>query len=143
MRLEDLAVSGAFGGATVVALLIALTANATASESDADAVTFVAVNRIFARNCAICHNSAGASGVANLNLEPESSYAAIVSQKASETDMLRIAPGQPERSYLFTKITGEHIKAGGSGGQMPLGMSALSAQNIATIRRWIEQGAKL
>jgi hypothetical protein len=55
--------------------------------------------------------------------------------------MNQIEPGDPDKSYLLRKVSGTQLDAGGTGGRMPLGRPPLSADELATLRRWIEQGA--
>jgi len=52
-------------------------------------------------------------------------------------DVPRVTPGNPTNSYLITKLTGNGI----AGSQMPLGATALSADEIEVIRTWISYGA--
>jgi hypothetical protein len=54
--------------------------------------------------------------------------------------MRRVEPGDPDRSYLYHKITGTQADVGGSGDPMPKG-GRLSDAEIQTIRDWIAQGA--
>ncbi len=54
------------------------------------------------------------------------------------SDLLRIAPGDPDASYLVKKVQGDSDI---SGGRMPLGRTALSADEIDAIRQWILDGA--
>lgn len=52
-------------------------------------------------------------------------------------DMVRVAPFQPELSYMMLKLLGDPRI---DGGQMPLG-AAPDPEAISTIRAWIEAGA--
>ncbi len=49
-----------------------------------------------------------------------------------------VTPGDPERSYLYIKITGG---AGMEGSLMPRNRGALSAADKAVVRAWIARGA--
>ena len=57
--------------------------------------------------------------------------------------LLRVAPGEPDRSFLLIKLVGP----GGPnwdqafGSQMPLIGGPLTGPEIDLVRRWIEQGA--
>ena len=51
-----------------------------------------------------------------------------------------IEPGDLDNSYLWRKLTGTHIAAGGSGSAMPASGSLTSAQK-STIETWILEGA--
>lgn len=48
-----------------------------------------------------------------------------------------IVPGDPETSVLYNKVA----DTGDFGGIMPAAGAPLSAQQIDTIRRWVEDGA--
>jgi hypothetical protein len=60
---------------------------------------------------------------------------------SNESALLRVKAGDPDSSYLVHKIQGTQGTVGGSGGQMPLGRSPLSQDNIDIIRDWIAAGA--
>jgi len=51
-----------------------------------------------------------------------------------------IAPGDPEGSYLWAKLNGTQIEAGGDGSPMPLGVP-LDDATLAIIEQWILEGA--
>jgi hypothetical protein len=57
-------------------------------------------------------------------------------------EVLRVAPGKPDESYLVMKLEGTHIAGGGSGSHMPFGGAPLPPETIAKFRTWIEKGAK-
>jgi hypothetical protein len=46
-----------------------------------------------------------------------------------------VAPGDPARSILLQRLTGELQP------RMPLGSSPLSEREIATVKEWIREGA--
>jgi hypothetical protein len=54
---------------------------------------------------------------------------------------VRVLPGDVTQSYMWLKLTNQHVGAGGSGGQMPLNHSPLSNEDLAIIQGWIEAGA--
>jgi len=58
---------------------------------------------------------------------------------ASAAGLLRVAPGDPDHSYLLLKLEG--TLAAGEGVPMPLVGGPLPASAIDTIRRWIAAGA--
>ena len=91
---------------------------------------------VFTPTClgAGCHSGAGAAG---LNLEAANSYAMLY-QIASSQDggVQRVNPGNPDLSYLITKLEGP----GASGGQMPPS-GPLPQADIDVIRLWITNGA--
>lgn len=51
-----------------------------------------------------------------------------------------VVPFDPENSFVVLKIEGR--QPAGCGQQMPRGRAPLSAENIATIRAWIAEGAR-
>jgi hypothetical protein len=51
--------------------------------------------------------------------------------------LMRVAPGNPDASYLIQKLEG----TAPVGGRMPLGGSPLPAETIAVVRQWILEGA--
>jgi len=48
--------------------------------------------------------------------------------------MFRIAPGEPDQSYLVHKIQGTQATVQGSGQRMPLGGAPLSAEQIGSLQ---------
>lgn len=53
-------------------------------------------------------------------------------------DLVRVRPGDPDRSYLWLKVAGD---GGIEGGRMPLDLGPLSAEDRETLRAWIAAGA--
>jgi hypothetical protein len=91
---------------------------------------------IFSKSCALsgCHN-----GSVSPNLTADAAYGNIVGVPSDQKPNLnRIEPGDPGRSYLYLKITGDNSI---TGVRMPNGGPPLSAAEIETIRIWIENGA--
>lgn len=95
---------------------------------------------IFERECAFCHTATDPHGA--LTLEPHVARAQLVGAASSESLLLRVEPGRPEKSYLYAKLTGEHRKVGGLGTKMPPGWQSLPATDLSLIKRWIREGAK-
>jgi hypothetical protein len=113
-------------------------------------VAFAAVQVIFANHCVACHDPdhpvvPETTTFVALNLTAAGAYAALVNRAAVETcGGERVTPGDPQRSYLYQKIT---EAAPCDGGEMPArGMLAiqptLTAGEIATVVAWISSGAK-
>lgn len=99
--------------------------------------------RIFKVSCATasCHGAAGAGG---LVLLPGAAYSNLVGMPASNpvaatAGLLRVAPGDPDRSFLLRKLEG--ALADGEGEQMPRVGTQLPASLIDLVRRWIVAGA--
>ena len=90
---------------------------------------------VFTPICTNCH--AGAAAPLGLRLEAGVSYAQLVGVPSVEApDVLRVAPGDPDASYLVHKIEGR------AGERMPLGGPPLPQATIDVIRQWIVDGAQ-
>lgn len=89
-------------------------------------------------HCLMCHMPGAAQ--AELNLYPDP-WQALVSQPSTQSKLLRVKPGEPEASYLWLKLSGTHLEAGGSGEHMPYQRALLDPSDLAIFRGWIEQGA--
>ena len=97
-------------------------------------------NSVFTPRCAGCHNGTGANlpGVMNLT-SVSASHAALVGVASREMPaLLRVAPGDPNTSYLIHKLEGGPVIVGG---RMPAGGPFLPQTTIDGIRLWITNGA--
>lgn len=95
-------------------------------------------NEIFTPSCALggCHDASGRQE--GLVLSAGSAYAMTVGARSSQFPSLdRVAPGSPQDSYLYRKVTGVSI----SGARMPFGGPDLSDAQLRLIRDWILRGA--
>ena len=91
---------------------------------------------VFNPSCIVCH--AGASAPQGLRLDSGNSFANLVNIPSSEVSSLfRVAPGDPDQSYLIQKLQGN----ASSGEQMPLGGPPIPAATIEFVRQWIVDGA--
>jgi hypothetical protein len=93
---------------------------------------------IFTPSCAIsgCHDTS--THQAGLDLSAGNAYVQIVDISAAEMPALkRVAPSDPNNSYLFQKING----TANIGVQMPLGASPLNSDQMNLVRDWILRGA--
>jgi hypothetical protein len=90
-------------------------------------------------HCVMCHMPGAAQ--AELSLYPDA-WAALVNQPSTESTMPRVKPGDPDGSYLYRKLTGTHLEAGGSGEPMPFQRALLEPADLAVFREWIAQGAR-
>ncbi len=80
---------------------------------------------VFEQHCLDCHGEFG-------------SYSDVLTIKHKDLIEDRsVIPGQPDISELYLRLLGDTD----TGSQMPLGQDPLDAEEIATIRRWIEAGA--
>lgn len=90
--------------------------------------------------CVMCHLPGAEQ--AGLALHPKGGYANLIDVKSTQSPLVRVAPGKPDDSYLYRKLTGTQAQVGGSGERMPFGDATLTAEEIERVRRWIEGGAK-
>ena len=96
-------------------------------------------SEIFSQQCVRCHSGAGRFLPGIMNLTEGNSYASLVGVTSIEKPALeRVAPGDPENSYIIHKLEG---RAGISGVRMPLNGTPLTDGQILVIKRWIELGA--
>lgn len=112
---------------------------------DQPAPSYADVQRqVFDATCvsASCHDDGTRAG--GLSLASGSSYDEIVgvaptTASAAADGLLRVAPGDPARSFVLNKLTGE--LAPGDGARMPLAASPLATDTITLFRDWIAAGA--
>ena len=91
---------------------------------------------VFTPYCTDCHIP---GGIGPMPLDSvTNSYQSLVNQPSIEVNLLRVAPGNPDSSYLVHKIQGAPDIAGD---RMPLGKPPLSADQIQAIIEWIRNGA--
>ncbi len=93
---------------------------------------------IFNRHCVMCHMVDGAQGELSLHPAP---HAALVERASVQSDLLLVAPGDVEGSYLYHKLLGSHLEVGGEGASMPYQRDLLQASELNAIKQWIVQGA--
>ena len=106
--------------------LLVLLFNSATVLSDADVEYDRDIRSILSDNCFDCHGPDAANRKADLRLDTEDFISEIV------------APGQPDLSDLFLRIT----DSDDSERMPPLDSGrALSSAELATLKRWIEQGA--
>jgi hypothetical protein len=73
-------------------------------------------------------------------MSAEGTYDSLVGVGSSQKPgVLRVAPGDPANSYLIQKLEG---RSDISGVRMPILGPYLTDGQLASIRRWIELGAK-
>lgn len=91
--------------------------------------------------CINCHTNVGRTPAGGLNLLAGASYDALVAVNSTQNSSLkRVAPGDPDNSYLIHKLEGTSAIVGR---QMPRnGPPYLTSGQILVIRRWIALGAK-
>jgi len=89
------------------------------------------IRPILAENCFACHGPDSASRKAGLRLDR---FADATAMKGTVAPLV---PGKPDASEVFMRITGK-----GPLMPPPNGHKSLSAAQIATLKRWIAEGAK-
>ncbi len=96
-------------------------------------------SNIFTPSCALSGCHAGSTPQMGQNLSAGMAYSNIVNVPSTEQPAFkRVLPGDAANSYLYMKITGD---ARITGVQMPKVGGPLSADKIAAIRDWINNGA--
>lgn len=122
--------------------LVALTAAARATAMPAP--TFDLVERSVFKGCTTssCHGAPGKAG--DLELTFDRGYAQLVgvpptNEAAHAAGLLRVAPGDPDRSFLLAKLTGR--LGAEQGDPMPQVGRRLSPNKLKLVRRWIAGGA--
>lgn len=92
---------------------------------------------VFEPLCSHCHS--GANAPAGLRLDAANSYALLVGVASVEQpNVLRVAPGNPNASYVIQKLEG----TAAVGERMPAGLPPLPQADINVIRQWIADGAQ-
>ncbi len=91
-----------------------------------------------------CHNATDRAG--GQSLAPGESYGQLVgvtpvNQAAAQDGLLRVTAGNPDTSFLVTKLTLPVVFDPRYGSRMPLGKPVLTADQIEHIRAWILRGA--
>ncbi len=93
-------------------------------------------DHVFTPICTVCHS--GAAAPQGLRLDAVNSYGLLVGVQSAEVPALvRVAPGDPDNSYLIQKLEGR----ASVGARMPFGGPYLDAATIGVIRQWIANGA--
>lgn len=108
---------------------------------DAD---YQAVQKIFTQRCASSGCHGGDQAASGLDLRPSAfTQGAVIGRPSRQLpERALIRPGAPAESYLYCKIDPSCSERAPNTQPMPLG-GALGEAERATIRRWIEAGAKL
>lgn len=136
----DLSIAGRVKGWWFCTLVAAVAVAGCKSKSDRvavrDSVDYnLHIRPILSDRCFICHGPDAAQRKANLRLDtPEGAYAALKDDPNGHA----IVPGDPDHSEVFLRLS-----TGDTSMVMPPVKSNLkvSEEEIAYIRKWIEQGA--
>jgi len=93
-------------------------------------------SNVFDPSCIVCH--AGANAPQGLRLDAPNSFINLVGIRSRENgSVLRVAPGEPNNSYLVRKLEG----TASVGERMPLGGPPIPQPTIDFVRQWITDGA--
>jgi hypothetical protein len=93
---------------------------------------------VFSPTCATSGCHLGAAAEQGLQLDEANSYGMLVDVPSTEVPtILRVAPGDPDNSYLIQKLEG----TASVGARMPLNQTPLPQADIDVIRQWITDGA--
>ncbi len=93
-------------------------------------------SNVFDPSCTLCH--AGANAPQGLRLDTANSFTNLVGIRSRENgSVLRVAPGEPNNSYLVRKLEG----TASVGERMPLGGPPIPQPTIDFVRQWITDGA--
>lgn len=110
----------------------------------ASAVTLTQLQSSIFGACSGCHSGTrsptanGLPGVMNLSSAAASFAALVNTQSIQQPDVLRVAPGKPNDSYLIRKLEGT---PGITGTRMPQQGDPLHPAMITQVRAWITAGA--
>ena len=101
--------------------------------------TFTRVQgEVFSPSCALSGCHAGSAPQAGMDLSPGASYGSVVGVvSVQRSDLARVQPGDPERSYLVKKLRGDPDI---SGSPMPLSGS-VSDEARRLVVDWVRRGA--
>lgn len=91
-----------------------------------------------------CHNATDRAG--DQSLAPADAYVQLVGvtpflPTAAQAGLLRVTAGDPDKSFLITKLAMTALFDPQFGSRMPLGKPQLTAEQIEQIRAWILRGA--
>ena len=134
----------ASGKLTAVGFALVIAAGCGSQVPDVPAGTPVSYSEhlepLVLAHCLGCHTKDEAK--AKLVLEQGSGFGRLVGPRSvQDPDMALVAPGDPERSYLWLKL--QHATEKGEGMPRTLtGSKKLRAAELELYRRWIEDGAR-
>jgi hypothetical protein len=84
----------------------------------------------------------GVAAYPTFGQDPAGAYLVLVNKPSTIVGLDYVEPGDPAASYLFHKISGTQLEVDGDGDAMPpYPGPMLSAEQIATIKEWIDTGA--
>ncbi len=93
---------------------------------------------VFNPSCSVSGCHSGANAPQGLRLDAANSFTNLVGIRSREdSSFFRVAPGNPDQSYLIHKLEG----TASVGEQMPLGGPPVPQSTIDFVRQWIIDGA--
>lgn len=133
---------------SAIALLLGAAGCQTATPTPAPTGTFSQIYETLfppqtKAQCSFCHSlppNQTSNGMLSMGDTKATAYAALVKKPSVSKDcgaQLLVAPGDPEKSLFYTKLT----TTSGCGGRMPLGGGALTTDQLEMVRSWIAAGA--
>lgn len=91
-------------------------------------------------NCGGCHDADDPSG--ELVLVGEGAFDSLLAEADGNSEFLRVAPGNPDKSYLWLKLINDPAISDSPMPTSPLtGWRPLATADLDDIREWIENGA--
>ena len=97
---------------------------------DTPMVSAETVQAIFDTKCLSCHGTSG-------QLALDDFESKTINVDSTVSGLVLIVPGDHQASYLWHKVNGSHIEAGGNGSGMPLG-TPLSPDEVTSIANYID-----
>jgi hypothetical protein len=98
------------------------------------------INEIIQRrgcSASSCHGGPGGKAGLQFSSDAAANYLQLVNVQATSENFLRVAPSDPDNSYIVIKVEGRQLV----GQRMPRGQSALDNIDLTNIRNWIGNGA--
>jgi hypothetical protein len=96
-----------------------------------------------ANGCLSCHLPGGEGSTLDLQTDPCGALIGVpATQCMGTTQMNFVEPGDHLYSYLWNKLYGTQMIAGGNGTRMPLRLPVLTAEELLVISNWIDEGAE-
>jgi len=121
---------------------VGVSANVVVAVQNGTAVTLTQIQaQVFTPVCSVCHSGPTSNILpTGMNLSTAAaSYSALVNVASLQRSTIdRVAPGDPDNSYLIQKLEGT---AGIAGVRMPQGGPYLDQATIDMVRDWITAGA--
>ncbi|MCD9029145.1 hypothetical protein LDO26_13145 [Luteimonas sp. BDR2-5] len=122
--------------ALLVAVTLLVPTGTAMANADCQGRFQTTVQPIMNTNCVACHQDAAPAD--GLSLQRTAAPASLIGKESRGSSLPLVTPGNPARSYLYLKILGTHLEAGGTGARMPVGR-ALAEADIKRISEWISE----